>query len=664
MAKRKRASLKDKSSDGLGLTPKKKGKGLDVLFGGPTETQQDTAGQAMPGTGGVSDLSSLDDSGSAVATSDALAGDQGLVDELGLPVAMEEPPDDLMLASSPVEPASGVGEADAVDPAISPFAMPGSTGIDAGDANDLSGLVEKDNSSLGEDGNLSSTFDETDLSGLVEDGSLSGMTGTGDLSGLMGSDTAGGDLSGLVMDEAAANDLSGLVVDESAPQDLSGLATGAPGADNLSGMAGTTAPPITPPPSPAPQPAPAVIPPTPVSPPPPTTAAPIGVQPTYSGYGGQPVPMPVTPSPAGAPSPTFAGPASASMPPAPAPVSYIPPPSTATGAPDLTPPRPAEPVKLEAIDENVAATLAAFGEGLTKEDFRPKDELPDHELVLREDQPGELDVATQQRIMEYIGEKRRDDLFEEIQDLHEEVSNVLSGNKTDVSFALDTLREANEYIIQKPYEYDEALYRVALVKTMLFRKRKLSRSSWSVGIPVLLYGILWTIVCLIGFVTTIDYQALGVQADLIPIFEAVWLSGLAGGLGGTVEIFWRLYYRVSIKQDFDPQYLMYYIVKPILGFVLGLVMYFLVSVGTSISGGAVVQSTGTSTGFALTLLLGFVAGYRQESVFDMIYVIVNRISPDSKKGKGVKSVVPIDETETKDLETGGTLPEETSPATT
>lgn len=675
MAKRKRASLKDKSSESLGLTPKKKGKGLDVLFGGPTEGQPGAAGQSGPTSGAVDDLSTLDDSGSAVASPGVSSiDDQGLVDELGLPVAMEAPPDDLILASLPVEPSSGAGEADAVDPSTSPFAMPDNAGPVTGDVNDLSGLMEEANSSLGEDGNLSSTFEENDLSGLVEDGSLSGMTGAEDLSGLMGDDPAADDLSGLIMDETAADDLSGLVVDEAATQNVPGVTPTGSGAGILSsvpaGGAGTGAPPapVTPvfqpapaTPAPAPQPAPVPVVPTPVSPPPPTTAAPIGVQPTSPGVGVQPAPIPVS-APIGGSATAFPEPvAGMSTPPAPA--SNIPPPSIATGAPDLTPPRPADPIRLDAVDDNVVATIAAFGEGLTREDFKPKDELPDYELVVREDKPGELDAATQQQIMAYIGEKRRNELFERIQVMHDEVAQDLSGNKADVSFALDTLREANEYIIQKPYEYDEALYRVALVETMLNRKRKLTKSSYWIGLPILIYGIFWTIICLLGFAYSyrIDFAGLGVETNLIPIFQAVWLSGIAGGLGGTVEVFWRLYYRVSIKQDFDPQYLMYYIVKPILGFVLGLVMYFLISVGTSLGGGGVIESAQDNpTGFALTLIFGFIAGFRQESVFDMIYVIINKIAPDHKKGKGVKSVVPVDESELENLEESGSP----SPATT
>ncbi len=631
MAKRKRVSLKDKSSESLGLASSKKGKGLDLLFGGPSETQETgVPGQPVSATGDVSNLSGLDVSGS-VNTS---AFNEGLVDELGLPVAMESPPDDLILASAPVEPTSGAGEEDAVDPSISPFAMPDPAGSQSGavvgDANDLSGIVEITNSPNVKEENLSGSFDENDLSGLIEEETLSGTSGADDLAGLVESDPSGvNDLSGLIVDDTAAEDLSGLVQEGN---DLSGMVEETPAAG--AGPASV--------PGAAPQPLPGAPLPTtvPSSAPPPTTAAPINVPSTTPTSAFQPGPMPVTPPVAGA-APTFTDP---TMPTPAAPVSNIPPPSTATGAPDLSPPRPAAPIELEAVDDNVAATLTAFGEGLTREDFKPKDELPDDKLVIIEDKPGELDAAAKEQVLRYIGPERRDALFERIQVMHDRVAIELSGNKADVSFALDTLREANEYVIQRPYEYDEALYRVALVETMLTRKKKLSRSSYWMGLPILFYGVVWTIVCLLGYAYPIDFDALGIEPDLIPIFQAVWLSGLAGGLGGTVEVFWRLYYRVSIKQDFDPQYLMYYIVKPILGFVLGLVMYFLVSVGTSLGGGGAIQSAQDNpTGLALTLLFGFIAGFRQESVFDMIYVIINKIAPDRKKGKGAKSVVPIDE---------------------
>ena len=52
MAKRKRASLKDKSPESLGRT-QKKGKGIDVLFGGPTDVEDmDRAAETDPSSRG------------------------------------------------------------------------------------------------------------------------------------------------------------------------------------------------------------------------------------------------------------------------------------------------------------------------------------------------------------------------------------------------------------------------------------------------------------------------------------------------------------------------------------------------------------------------------------------------------------------------------------
>jgi hypothetical protein len=641
MTKRKRASLKDKNPETLGDAPKK-GKGMDLLFGGPVEEDADQPAETTSGAG--------------PATSRA-------VDELGLPVAMESPPDDLVLASEAVTGTATAGEADAVNSETSPFAMPvaAGTSVPPTDANDLSGLVVDDTPEFEEE-KLANSGYENDLTGLVESGS--GSTAAGDLSGLVVDD----DLSGLV----AGDDMAGLVLDD--PGDTSGMLPGVPAADlggpglvmdeapsaavadassapldspeddfaglvadeDLSGLAVDSEVP------------------EPQSMPPPTTAAPVTVPPSSTF---QPVPTAAsvpewegtseTP-PYGEPAVDYGAPYQ------PEPAPDIPPPSTATGAPNLSPPRPSS-FEMDALSPEAVQTLSAFGEALPDDPtaFLPQDQLPDSELTVRDVDLAEMDKARQEEVLAFLG-NRPTTLFEEIEHLHDDVANQLSGNKADVSFALDTLLDANNIVIERPYQYEEALYRVALVRTMLNRRKKLSRASYGPsGFFVLFYGIISVLLAIWGIFFGLSPQFVGYlqtlpDADLGMIFQAIFMSGMAGLLGGAVEILWRLYYRVSIKQDFDPQYLMYYIVKPILGFVLGLVMYFLVAVGTTITASA--NATGTTTlpvveattGFVLTMLLGFVAGYRQESVFDMIYVLVKRISPEAAK-TGPKSLKPIDD---------------------
>ena len=143
MAKRKRASLKDKSPETLGLT-QRKGKGIDLLFGGPVDkgassTQPQSVDEATSG---------LVDDDSSLLSSESTADRP--VDELGLPLALEEPPDDLILASAPVGGSATLisEEVDAVTPETSPFSIPtpSSSVTSASDAAaDLSGILDEDN---------------------------------------------------------------------------------------------------------------------------------------------------------------------------------------------------------------------------------------------------------------------------------------------------------------------------------------------------------------------------------------------------------------------------------------------------------------------------------------------------------------------------------------
>lgn len=132
----------------------------------------------------------------------------------------------------------------------------------------------------------------------------------------------------------------------------------------------------------------------------------------------------------------------------------IPPP---TIVPTLPPPptTAASPMRIEAVAGSVGGTIGVSGEGIgaSSGNVWPEDRLPDDGLIV-----GEREAD----ILRYIG-KYRDKLFEEIQALHEEVPDVLHSNRDDVSFALRTLAEANDIIIEDPRQYDEALYRVAIV---------------------------------------------------------------------------------------------------------------------------------------------------------------------------------------------------------
>jgi len=615
MAKRKRASLKDKSPESLGLT-QKKGKGIDLLFGGPSGQQEsEAASQAAPETEEQGEAgSSAEDTSTTASTAakdETAPDDERLVDELGLPVALEAPPEDLILASSSVDVTSG--EEDAVDPATSPLAMPVAKGAEpgtaTGDPNDLSGILDEDSLPIVEDDNLSSSLEEKDQSGLVENSAPSGPASTGsvsddDLSGLVG-DPSESDLSGLVIEEEPTSPEAGLTEDTATPAtDLSELASEAAAAPATS----TSTTPSTPPPASSPS-----------SAPPPTTAAPINAPPS-------PAPEPAY-QPASAPAPEPAAPA------------YTQPPA---GSPALSAaPRPQE----------IGSIGGIVTEGtVSEEDILPEDALTetgDHIIPVEKRSELEQDDALTEKVMRYIGRERRERLDQQIESLYNRVADELSDHRDDAAFALKTLSEAQDIIIEDPRQYDEALYRVAVVKTMLVRKQNLRRWSYTWGMFVFFYAILWLVAFVAGFFIDVGSMGGGGQAvsEGAAAIRSAWISGLSGGIGGIVAILYSLSWRVAIKHEFDRQYIMKYLVQPFMGFLLGAVIFFITSAGFLILGGTseATQFFGGDQLIFVQILLGFIAGFRQRVVYYMIDRIVQRLSPKPTESKQPSSVVPSED---------------------
>jgi hypothetical protein len=574
---RKRVSLKDKGPETLGLT-EKKGKGIDVLFGGPaasttrpssesaatpsktkqpkTEVTNMTAENKDALTNPISDVAAPpppvieslpvneadDHLGSATSGGDDDLGlpvameappaviasaDLGAreVDELGLPVALETPPTDMTMPVSPTPPP--------IETAPSAEAFPRPV-----DTNDLSGLAGEDD-----------------------------------------------DLSGLAGEEA-------------------GMPSAAPTVD-------TTPTVVTPP---------IEVPSISAVPSAPMTGAPF--------VESAPVPPPlVTPEPA-IPRPV----------PAPPPVEtpvYTPPPSPVTYTPPPVPATPPPP-RIESFGGIVTEALPT-----RIEDLLPQDYQYDTGMVqLAERAKVERDDLLSEKVARYIGKERREALDHEIERLYDVVSSELSDNNEDVSYALKALSEAQDIVLEDIRQYDEALYRVAMVKTMLARRRNLKRWSYTWGSFVFVYAIVWlalfiTAIVLTGNINSTVQRFAGQSEGLVAASTA-WYSALAGGIGGVIGILYSLYWRVAVKQNFDRQYLMYYLVQPIMGFMLGAVTHLIITAGflTFNAAGATSDIT-----VILQMVIGFIAGFRQRLVYEMIDKIVQKIAPE-ESDKSPTSVVP------------------------
>ena len=313
------------------------------------------------------------------------------------------------------------------------------------------------------------------------------------------------------------------------------------------------------------------------------------------------------------------------------------------------------PVTLDTFGGVVTGAIPVSEEAILPEDALLK--RGDHTLAVEQRSQPEQDDAITEKVMRYIGHERRERLDQQIESLYERVAEELSSHKEDAAFALKTLSEAQDIVIEDPRHYNEALYRVAVVKTMLVRKKNLRRWSYSWGMFVFFYALLWLAAFIAGYflpIANISDLAQGNANNAtlgIIAIRAAWLSSLAGGIGGVVAILYSLSWRVAIKQEFDRQYIMKYLVQPVMGLLLGAVIFFITSAGFLFFGGSVENILNdNSTSFlgvnqiiAIQMVLGFIAGFRQRVVYYMIDKIIERLSPEVTESKGPSSVVPSED---------------------
>jgi len=200
------------------------------------------------------------------------------------------------------------------------------------------------------------------------------------------------------------------------------------------------------------------------------------------------------------------------------------------------------------------------------------------------------------------------------------VTNELSDNPRDLVFAFEKLRQAQDTVLENVQQYEEALYKVFVINQMLITKHNWKRWSYTWGIALFFYAIVWLVALLSGFFMV--FNTLPTVGGL-----TFWYAALAGGVGGCVTILYDLSWHVSVKNDFDRQYLMKYLVQPILGFVQGGVIYLIVGTGFLVINSITAQSPDTYSGAILSIqvVLGFWAGFRQHVVYDLANSIGRRL---------------------------------------
>ncbi len=341
----------------------------------------------------------------------------------------------------------------------------------------------------------------------------------------------------------------------------------------------------------------------------------------------------VTPRPAEtapAPSVTEAAPREArpAETPPPAARETVPPAAAETEAPsptalDVTPPRLRPAGTLMEHPMEVEPTPPGPGEGVPAEIPTPEGPPP---------------TLSREEIVRRIADEHFKEVEEEINRLYDKIPKVLASNKRAADEALVALHEARSVLWTSPERLVDAEYQVNQVKTIIERHRLSEEWGRVYGRRLLIYESVWLLVLLGGFVgVQIGQSALmawirgflseGADTTYTSVIIPFLNSLVWGGIGGVVGALYSLWWHVSEMQDFDKRYNMWYLVQPIMGVVLGGIVYLIIATGFLALQGSV-PTTESARGIQMfPSLVAVLGGFRQKFVYELLERIIRVLTP-------------------------------------
>ena len=257
-------------------------------------------------------------------------------------------------------------------------------------------------------------------------------------------------------------------------------------------------------------------------------------------------------------------------------------------------------------------------------------ELPGYE----EGEPSR--TRAEQEVIDYVGPRRRQELWAEIDELYGEVPAVLCTDEKQAD-ALELLQQAQNILMEKPRQFDVARYKVGQVQSLITRRVNTVRWTNTYGWGMLAYEMLW----FVGLSLAILYAPLvartiegltGQGTSFITVSE-LWSTAAWGGIGGMLGALYSLYWHAAKIKDFDKQYVMWYVVQPVIGVVIGGLVYviigagFFAALGQATAGGPTILSL-------FPYAVASIAAFRQRFILEIVDRIIQFLTSPMGRNDG------------------------------
>jgi hypothetical protein len=212
-------------------------------------------------------------------------------------------------------------------------------------------------------------------------------------------------------------------------------------------------------------------------------------------------------------------------------------------------------------------------------------------------------------------------LSQQIEALQEDLAQNVYGDRRAADTYQKELLQASSLLMASRENYDDARAIVYRIRTDMNRQRKVEADIRRYRPLLLNYYIGWGIALVVLFLLKALFTGV-TDAVGVGVAAALYYPMLLGVGGSLLSGYLTLERHTTRLRDFDPLHISWYLFNPLLGSVMGLLMFLLASIAND----DLLSGTANDAENAITYLLCVVAGMNQSSVLHQLNDLLKRFN--------------------------------------
>ena len=227
----------------------------------------------------------------------------------------------------------------------------------------------------------------------------------------------------------------------------------------------------------------------------------------------------------------------------------------------------------------------------------------------------------------------------------------VSVNKWITDWCQNLLAEARNIVLHRQVEnLAKAEWNIQQVRARLDRAEESEKKALRYAWPITIWGVIWFgIFVYLIFDPGFLLQILGIPetSDSFLVPEIFMRTLFFGGIGGVAAVFYHLFKYVQ-ERSFDSQFGLSYVSKPIMGMILGSMIYLTVFVmmrvlqiaPSGLAGGNAEEIFSDVMYLALLYFIAMAAGFKENVAFDLLNRVIKSVLGGGNKEEEPSALPP------------------------